>query len=292
MVLVRGEGAWRKDGVLEWDLRVLRAEQLSLATRAVFAALLATGYILNFTAPSSWGHWVIPAVLVVMPVMLATYVWSRSTTRYTLSLAPGAFLLRTPERLETVAHAEAAAIEVSETACRLVRKDGRVVSTILSGSRIVPHGLLPEDARALRMFAAHELASSGHADDASHLAALERRNETTLEWLSRVDGIHLEEAAQAAYRGALSLREVWKALSDPGARGDVRVAAARLLSRDRTQRVRVAEVLPSIREDRLRLRIEAAIDPDVEAASLALDETDDVPSERARLRDTGPGTKR
>lgn len=82
-------------------------------------------------------------------------------------------------------------------------------------------------------------------------------------WLARLDTIG---ATQTGYRDvALERTELWSLLEDPEATPDTRAAAARVLSRvaPAELKVRVANVLATERDKRVRARISASFDEDV-----------------------------
>ena len=85
---------------------------------------------------------------------------------------------------------------------------------------------------------------------------LERaENEPMADWLARIDMLGV---GAAGYRTtAFDAAELWTLLEDPEANGDVRAAAARILARldPKTLKVRVADVLATVRDDEVRTRI-------------------------------------
>jgi hypothetical protein len=83
------------------------------------------------------------------------------------------------------------------------------------------------------------------------------------EWLARLDVLSL---SAAGYRGAqVDARDLWTILEDPEADPDLRGASARLLVHIAPEdvRPRVADVLATVRDDRVRARISASLDADV-----------------------------
>jgi len=95
-------------------------------------------------------------------------------------------------------------------------------------------------------------------------AVIERApGEPLRDWLARVDAIAV--GAQGYRSSATASRdELWSLLEDPDASPNARAAAARLLSRVAPDelRVRVADVLSTVRDERARVRIAASYDED------------------------------
>jgi hypothetical protein len=96
---------------------------------------------------------------------------------------------------------------------------------------------------------------------------LERgENEPLGDWLARIDTF----GAGAGYRGTVfDAAELWTLLEDPEAKPDVRSAAARILARlDRkTLRVRVGDILATVRDDEIRARIAESLEEEEEPLS-------------------------
>jgi hypothetical protein len=90
---------------------------------------------------------------------------------------------------------------------------------------------------------------------------LERgEHESILDWHARIDTIGV---GAGGYRStSADAADLWALLEDPEAKPTVRAAAARLLSRHDKERlrVRVADVLASVRDDQTRTRIADAIE--------------------------------
>ena len=110
---------------------------------------------------------------------------------------------------------------------------------------------------------AHGKAAPERAREA-FAAVIERApGEALRDWLARVDTIAI--GAQG-YRSSASAspEELWSLLEDPDASPNARAAAARLLRRVAPDelRVRVADVLSTVRDERARVRIAASYDED------------------------------
>jgi hypothetical protein len=101
---------------------------------------------------------------------------------------------------------------------------------------------------------------------ASQLARSAR--ESIAEWRARIDTMGV---GAAGYRAtAIDAAELWSILEDPEAGGDARAGAARILARlDRKAlKVRVADVLATVRDDAVKTRIADSIDDADEEAAL------------------------
>lgn len=99
---------------------------------------------------------------------------------------------------------------------------------------------------------------------AAFAAVIERApGEPLRDWLARVDTIAV---GAPGYRSSASAsrEELWSLLEDPDASPNARAAAARLLSRVAPDelRVRVGDVLSTVRDERARVRIAASYDED------------------------------
>mgnify|MGYP001545762535 CR=1 FL=1 len=99
---------------------------------------------------------------------------------------------------------------------------------------------------------------------AAFASVLERTpGESLRDWLARVDTIAM---GSPGYRSSAtaSAKELWEVFEDPYATPNVRAAAARMLKRLAPDelRVRVADVLSTVRDERARVRIAASIDDD------------------------------
>ncbi len=94
-------------------------------------------------------------------------------------------------------------------------------------------------------------------------AQLERgERESIAEWRARIDTMGV---GAVGYRATtIDAAELWLILEDPEAKADARAGAARILARlDRKAlRVRVADVLATVRDDLVRARIADSIDED------------------------------
>lgn len=110
---------------------------------------------------------------------------------------------------------------------------------------------------------AHGMAAPERAPEA-FASVLERTpGESLRDWLARVDTIAMGAPGYRSTATA-SATELWEVLEDPDATPNVRAAAARMLKRLAPDelRVRVAEVLSTVRDERARVRIAASIDDD------------------------------
>jgi hypothetical protein len=116
--------------------------------------------------------------------------------------------------------------------------------------------------------------------EAGTLTDLLRRqpSENLREWLARIDTLGV---GATGYRATeLDQTELWSILEDPEADGDVRAASARVLTRiaPAAARLRVKDVLETVREPAVRTRIAASIDDD------ALAEEEEIERAAAQAR--------
>lgn len=110
---------------------------------------------------------------------------------------------------------------------------------------------------------AHGRAALEPAREAFTVSLERAPGEALRDWLARIDAMSL---GGAGYRSSAvaSKKELWELLEDPDAKPNVRAAAARLLSRSAPDelRVRIGDVLATIRDEPTRVRIAATVDDD------------------------------
>lgn len=157
---------------------------------------------------------------------------------------------------------------------------GRKESIPIAARRtaLVPEGMDEEDRALFQDLVMTAVArargeASPMGDVGNAVAELGRRSgETSREWLARIDA--MAAAPAAAYRGgSLTREQMANALEDTDLPIDVRVAAARVLGRDPSERrLRVAPVVAAEHDARVRLRIETATQGDDETLLELLDE--------------------
>jgi len=165
------------------------------------------------------------------------------------------------ERVDVTAHA----LELTVSTPRRPTRHPIVVRT----SRVNPHAPNREamEHAAEQIRAAVDRAHGRYAVKAEPetVAAMLARGagERLRDWLARVDTIAV---GAGGYRAtAADEHDLWTLLEDPDAPADVRGAAARLLARAKKDevRVRVGDVLSTVRDDGARKRIAAIVDDEL-----------------------------
>lgn len=94
------------------------------------------------------------------------------------------------------------------------------------------------------------------------------------DWLARLDATASALVAGSGYRGgAPAEEELWDALANADADPEIRLAAARILSRACNGATdRIDTIVATVREEKAQRRIRVALDYDIEEASRELDE--------------------
>jgi hypothetical protein len=131
-----------------------------------------------------------------------------------------------------------------------------------------------------------------HKEDlGSRVTALRRGGDKPRAWLARVDVMASALTAGAGYRGAsIDVDDLWAVLEDPDAEEELRIAAARMLSRADAQgsRVRIDAAIATVHDDkaarRLRVAITDAPDAVAEAVEELVEEEDTKAKREASLK--------
>jgi hypothetical protein len=112
-------------------------------------------------------------------------------------------------------------------------------------------------------------------DLGSRVDALRRGGENVRAWLARVDVMASALTAGAGYRGAsIDVDDLWAILEDPDAEQELRIAAARMLSRADGQgtRVRIDAAIATVHDEKAARRLRVAITEASEAVAEAVEE--------------------
>lgn len=140
---------------------------------------------------------------------------------------------------------------------------------------------------ASRAYGGHALKEEGPAT----LEALRRNGASVGQWLAHLDAVAASLArGGGTYRsGTIDATDLWRALEDPDADPELRMAAGRLLAHLEPKELasRVSPLLETIRHDAVKKRIRVAIEPDAARAEqemLALEEAELAEQVRASRR--------
>lgn len=276
MAALRALGiSMRGRGAMDWDLRVRFVERVDVVLRAALACALIANVVLNFSASASIGLIAADVALALAPLVVIAAVWARVASRTTLTLVSGFAILRSDAELHTFVAGQTLTLRKPDT---LVIGGSRSMTIRTSSSRFTTTGISSETIPLLAAFALDELNSAGLADLDS-IADFSRREESVAQWLGRIDSIRLDRDGQGVYRGGLSLAAAWAAFIDPDHHSDTRVAAARVLGRDGEMKLRVREMVSTIYDGTVRLRVNAALNPDLAAAARQIEAADEIASD-------------
>ena len=192
--------------------------------------------------------------------------------------------VRVPGRnsIRDIRYAEIAAVAAAPGALSITRRAGEQVSVPVDVTGRSLHGMDAVELEhvAAQLDAAAQRAQKGALpddDSVERLAILRQNGDGARQWLARLDATaEMMVAGRGGYRGpTFDERELFRVMESPDADAELRGAAARVLVRAAPgARRRIDAVLASIRDVTAEKRVRILLEPDVEKASVELDDHD------------------
>ena len=256
----------------------------SLALMAMSAAyFLPTSGVLS-TLGLLLSVMVVPLTILVVVLNLAK-LGVRSET---LSLTPNGVSIERANRTVGVAYGDVQRVIVDEKAFALARPLPAMAEVVPSKPvAFLPRGLSADERTHLlsQIYSAMSRAhgqGTQHVDPTERVETLCRTNESTRQWLTRIDVAAGTIAPGAGYRGGvIEEHDLWAIAEDHDVATDARAAALRMLTRIAPTNVRVKTdaILASVHDDTDRKRMRVALEPDLEEAAREIDLLDELPAQ-------------
>jgi hypothetical protein len=229
----------------------------------------------------------VPLTIVVAIVAL----FKTGIANRTLSLTRDGLRVQHPTRSATIPYADLARVVVDENGIALGRPLPALAEIIPSKAvSFLPRGLSPDERAHLiaQIYSAMSRARGRgpqHVDPTERVDMLRRANESSREWLTRIDVAAGALATGDAYRGGvLDEHELWAIAEDHDLGADARAGALRMLTRvaPATARVKADAIVASVHDDGDRKRMRVALEPDLEEAAREIDRLDEASVQKRR----------
>jgi hypothetical protein len=227
---------------------------------------------------------VVPLTILVVLLNLAKL----GITSDTLSLTPNGVSIQRGNRTVGVPYSEVQRVIVDEKAFALARPLPAIAEVVPSKPvAFLPRGLSADERTHLlsQIYSAMSRAhgqGTQHIDPTERVETLRRANESTRQWLTRIDVAAGTIVPGAGYRsGVIEEHELWAIAEDHDVATDARAAALRMLTRIAPTNVRVKTdaILASVHDDADRKRMREALEPDLEEAAREIDLLDELPAQ-------------
>ncbi|MDB4998810.1 MAG: hypothetical protein JWM74_6242 [Myxococcaceae bacterium] len=261
-------------------------------------ARLVTGLALLFSSAAYFipTHPLLSAVVLALSVLLVPLtilvvvlnLAKLGVTSETLTLTPNGVSIQRAKRTVGVPYGEVQRVIVNENAFAIARPLPAMAEVVPSKPvAFLPRGL-SADERTHLLSQIYSAMSRAHGQGAQHIdptervETLRRTNESTRQWLTRIDVAAGTIVPGAGYRGGvIEEHELWAIAEDHDVATDARAAALRMLTRIAPTNVRVKTdaILASVHDDTDRKRMRVALEPDLEEAAREIDLLDELPAQ-------------
>jgi hypothetical protein len=202
----------------------------------------------------------------------------------TLSLTPDGLHVERTNRSVAISYGEVQRVIVDDKGFALGRALPAMAEVVPSKPvAFLPRGLSVDERTHLlaQIYSAMSRAhgqGAQHVDPTERVETLRRSNESSRQWLTRIDIAAGTIVPGAGYRsGVLEPHELWAIAEDHDVATDARAAALRMLTRiaPAEARVKTDAILASVHDDADRKRMRIALEPDLEEAAREIDLLDE-----------------
>ncbi len=277
-------------GVVGFSLRARPRDLCEIVVRSMAGLLWTTFAVALLLGPSADGVRTLSAVFGVVMTNLAALLWvmRKAPSPQIVLRADGAHQ-GMGNTWQPIAYGALDAIATTKDTITL---SSQIAPLPAKPSTWLADGMSPAE-REILVSQLQSAAARAHGHQKikeqgpSTLDTLRRNGATVSQWLDRLDGVAASVVrVVGGYRGAtFDVADLWRVFEDPDGEWELRVGAGRMLKQIAPQElaIRVAPVLETVRDERVKKRISLALDPDTARAQYEMAALEEAELTRERL---------